>query len=26
VEFCQRQKLRLRRLSFDPYIAYAVID
>ncbi|MGY4513600.1 TylF/MycF/NovP-related O-methyltransferase [Bradyrhizobium sp. WSM1417] len=26
VEFCQRQKLQLRRLSFDPYIAYAVID
>lgn len=26
VEFCQRQKLKLRRLPFDPYIAYAIID
>ena len=26
LEFCQRQKLRLQRLSFDPYIAYAIID
>ena len=26
VEFCQREKLQLRRLSFDPYISYAVID
>jgi hypothetical protein len=26
IEFCQRQKLQLRRLSFDPYIAYAAID
>ena len=25
-EFCERSKLRLQRLPFDPYIAYAVID
>jgi hypothetical protein len=26
VDFCRNQKLRLQRLAFDPYIAYAVID
>ncbi|OPH82074.1 TylF/MycF/NovP-related O-methyltransferase [Nitrobacter vulgaris] len=26
VEFCQRHRLRLQRFSFDPYIAYAVLD
>jgi hypothetical protein len=26
VEFCKNHKLRLRRLDFDPYVGFAVID